>query len=342
MRIYTEVVWSWDDEKGELVRESSKSYDYEGSLTLLMPRIDDGNSPSVESTIAANALETGDAFVYPLGLSASGPTEYPHYIRFIAKRSFTSTTSRRGQKNGEVVLYMPPDALKTSYSQSIGDVEFGGFISLANSDLDAAGASLAAGDIKSSLKAAGVLKGNVEGSNAVNAVKDFGKAALGGALKVAGASSTGGQAISKATGQILNPHKAIVYQGPGGFRTFSYSFVMVPKSPVEAKEIFNIVRFFKKRMHPGTGAGAAINSSVTLSYPDEFEIKYYVNRKEVDGSSTTPLFKIHDCFMDSFGVDYTTSGLTSFTDDEQPLTTTMTMSFKETQLLTKSDIDAGY
>ena len=35
MKIYTEVVWSWDDEKGELIRESSKSYDYEeGSYTL--------------------------------------------------------------------------------------------------------------------------------------------------------------------------------------------------------------------------------------------------------------------------------------------------------------------
>ena len=36
MRIYTEVVWSWDDEKGELVRESSKSYDYDGPLTLAL------------------------------------------------------------------------------------------------------------------------------------------------------------------------------------------------------------------------------------------------------------------------------------------------------------------
>jgi len=48
MKIYTEIVWSWDDERGELVRESSKSYDYEGPLTLF-------NDNSVESTIAAQA-----------------------------------------------------------------------------------------------------------------------------------------------------------------------------------------------------------------------------------------------------------------------------------------------
>ena len=35
MKIYTEIIWSWDDDKGELVQESSKSYDYDGPLTLL-------------------------------------------------------------------------------------------------------------------------------------------------------------------------------------------------------------------------------------------------------------------------------------------------------------------
>ena len=34
MKIYTEIIWSWDDDKGELVQESSKSYDYDGPLTL--------------------------------------------------------------------------------------------------------------------------------------------------------------------------------------------------------------------------------------------------------------------------------------------------------------------
>jgi hypothetical protein len=46
--------------------------------------------------------------------------------------------------------------------------------------------------------------------------------------------------------------------------------------------------------------------------------------------------------MESFAVDYTTSSLVSFLDDRQPLTTTISMGFKETQLLTQKDIDAGY
>ena len=32
MKVYTEVVWTWDEEKGELVEESSKSHEYEGPI----------------------------------------------------------------------------------------------------------------------------------------------------------------------------------------------------------------------------------------------------------------------------------------------------------------------
>jgi len=32
MKIYTEVVWTWDEDKGELVEESSKSFDYKGPV----------------------------------------------------------------------------------------------------------------------------------------------------------------------------------------------------------------------------------------------------------------------------------------------------------------------
>ena len=339
MKIYTEIVWSWDDERGELVRESSKSYDYEGPLTLL-------NDSSVESTIAANAYGSSDNFTYPKDTNPG----LPHYIRFIAKRSYTSTQSSRGTSNGEVVLYMPPDALKTSYTQGIGDVEMGGFIKLASGGGGTGAAALAAGEFAAAgasgeaAMSAFIQKNLLSKEGATNLIKDMGKAAASGALKKF-AGTQGGQAVSKATGQILNPHKAVVYQGPGGFRTFSFTFILVPKSADEAKEIFNIVKFFKKRMHPGTGAGQGINSlsSVTLTYPDEFEIKYHINNKEVDGSDyTKPLFKIKNCFMESFAVDYTTSSLVSFTDDDQPLTTTMTFSLKETQLLTKRDIDAGY
>ena len=336
MKIYTEIVWSWDDEKGELVRESSKSYDYEGPLTL-------AQHPT-EMTGANYNTGSGDNFTYPKNTNPG----LPHYIRFIAKRSYTSTTSTRGTSNGEVVLYMPPDALKTSYTQTIGDIDARASIALHQAKGTGAGSALAGGDFDAAAGSiADVIRtggASMKQGKMLDMAKTLG--AAGASAAISGLAATDvGQAVSRATGQIMNPHKAVVYQGPGGFRTFSYTFQLVPKSADEAKEIFNIVKFFKKRMHPGTGAGAGINniSSVTLTYPDEFEIQYFVNNKPADGfDPTRPLFKIHKCFMESFAADYTTSSLVSFLDDAQPLTTTISMGFKETQLLTKADIDAGY
>ena len=36
MKIYTEINYIWSEEKGQLIETSSKSYDYEGPMTLLM------------------------------------------------------------------------------------------------------------------------------------------------------------------------------------------------------------------------------------------------------------------------------------------------------------------
>jgi len=303
------------------------------------------HSPHPQNTTGANYnTGAGDSFIYPKNTNPG----LPHYITFIAKKSYTSTTSTRGQQNGSVVLYMPPDALKTSYTQTIGDIDARGSILLHQAKGTGAGSALAGGDfgaaaasISDAIKTGGKgMDMKKIGDMVKTGVKVAGAAALSGV-----ASTDVGQAVSRATGQIMNPHKAVVYQGPGGFRTFSYTFQLVPKSADEAKEIWKIVRFFKKRMHPGTGTGAGINDikSTTLTYPDEFEIQYYVNNSLVDGKDETkPLFKIHKCFMESFATDYTTSSLVSFLDDGNPLTTTISMSFKETQLLTKKDIDEGY
>jgi len=289
----------------------------------------------VQHTIDNNkeSLSNVTEGTYPLGVGGNS-SNYPHYIRFTAKRTGSNDKPRSA---GEVVLYMPPDALKSTYSQSIGDIEMGSAIQIAegSKNIKEFGGSESASGMDNFLSmitgGSGVIADSVKSG------------ALQLAVGALGAQTTA--AIGKATGQILNPHKAVVYQGPGGFRTFSYTFVMVPKNADEAEQIFNIVKFFKLRMHPEVGKGGidAIKS-LTLGYPDEFSIQYNVNGKPIDGeSASSPLFRIHNCFLESFAADYTTSGLVSFIGtDQQPLTTTISLAFKETQLITKADIRKGY
>ena len=68
------------------------------------------------------------SYKYPEDVGGNSK-EYPHYIRFIARKQ--NSASGTMVSYGEVDLYMPPDALKTSYSQSIGDVDMGTAIQIA-------------------------------------------------------------------------------------------------------------------------------------------------------------------------------------------------------------------
>ena len=283
---------------------------------------------------------------YPLDLG-SNSNEYKHYIKFttLAER-LTSSTPAIGKV---CMLYLPPDAVKTSYAQSYADA-----------DLGQAGGAISR--VKNMEKVAmAVQGGNAE--NILATVSSVGsgnlpsliKAAVGATVtEVAGSVSPGATAaITNSVGAVINNHKALIYQGPGGFRTFTYNFTMIPESQDEADEIQDIVEFFKISMHPDTGSfgytgdgpdeefgfqgNQGINSSMLFSYPDEFKISMHSN-----GTENVKLFKIDKCFLESFSVDHSTQGSTAFFDSGDPVTTTISMQFKETAIMTRRKIREGY
>ena len=203
------------------------------------------------------------------------------------------------------------------------------------------------------------------------------------ALKTAGAKAAQGavaqknegavKAIERKVGKIRNQHKALIYQGPGGFRTFAFNFIMMAKSKREAEMSNKIVHFFKYHMHPdvgrnrgstnaqtgnrsgirGSGLGQK-ETSLTLSYPEEFKIRISpagrdgstrVGTNSDDGRATSvrPLFRIENCFLESLNVDYTTGGQpVFFASGSEPVTTNLQLRFKETQLITKESIRQGF
>ena len=62
---------------------------------------------------------------YPLNVGETG-SEFPHSIHFSArKRNLSSQNEKSTVSQGDVVLYLPADALKTSYSQTFGDTDLG-------------------------------------------------------------------------------------------------------------------------------------------------------------------------------------------------------------------------
>jgi hypothetical protein len=179
------------------------------------------------------------------------------------------------------------------------------------------------------------------------------------------------EALDAKRGAVMNPHKALVYQGPGGFRTFSFTYKFSPASIDEAKAAANIVYFFKYHMHPSmdqnastvgqgarqSGRRAAMFKSLNLKYPDEFLLEIKPRQKSQkdklgepkDNTQKNPLFRIDRCFLETCVVDYSTDGVPAFFqkdsedgDQAYPVTTTLSLAFKETKVLTREDIVEGY
>jgi hypothetical protein len=309
------------------------------------------------------ALST--AYKYPLNIDADDTVaEYKHRITFTVLRNRQGTDIPTS--SGSVTLYMPGEALKTTYGQSYGDAELGALGNLVSGmnteGAQAVQAQLRAGSL-SGVKAAldSALGGGV-GDRVTTALKESTAKAVKD--KMSGGMFAGATtALQNVLGQVRNPHKAIVYSGPGGFRSFQYTFVMTPESPAEAKEIADIVYFFKYYMHPGmqgvAGSDAVIGNthqdaqpatmgSSTFTYPNEFNIALYANRKKVDTPTTNKkpaLFKINKCFIENLTTDFTTSGQPAFfqgTGDGVPVTTTLGLTFKETVLVTRESIAKGF
>jgi len=310
-------------------------------------------------------------YTYPLDMTSTSAGIGNHRITF--QQLKTTAANPTAVPGDMVAMYLPPDALKTSYTQAYGDVDVGGV--MAQSIM---GSNASSENLGSALEAG--LVGNV--GSAVSQLANVGiSAPIKDAFMTAGAKEfiekagqsfgTAVQALERKVGKIKNHHKAIIYQGPGGFRSFSYSFVMMPRSKDEAEVVNKIVHFFKYYMHPevtgqnnssrGTnnttssaGPQGETSTSLTLSYPDEFKIRISPRGKDGDAevgtnssagraSQVKPLFRIDRCFLESLNVDYSTSGQAVFFDDgSEPVTTTLQLSFKETVLMTREAIRQGF
>ena len=320
---------------------------------------------SVPHPGSGGSYSRGGILSYPAGVGVNA--EFPHSIEFTArKRNLSSSNQKASTSLGSVVLYLPADALKTSYSQTFGDADLGA-IGAATASIDETAAAGVVNQIDRTLRNVGAGRTDSAIANLTGALAEFkrgaGGVSVGNALAQAAVNESLNRpgvgpikdALFRKAGRIINPHKAVIYQGPGGFRIFNYSFVMSPESQAEAETIAKIVHYFKYYMHPGIPSSdpsrANINSSVTLSYPEEFKITARV--KNVSDAGTTgeplsarvkPLFKIDHCFLESLSVDYSTSGGPVFIVDgiTAPATTSLTLQFKETVLMTKEKIREGY
>jgi hypothetical protein len=160
--------------------------------------------------------------------------------------------------------------------------------------------------------------------------------AVGAIGDVFGAEGTE-QLIKKAFGgNADNPYMEVLFNAMQ-LRTFTYNFQFAPRSEEEAIEVQKIIQLFRFHMAP------ELRPDVNryLGLPSQFDIHYMYLTKEGVASENNFYNKIATCVLQDCKINYTPDGVKSFADGG-PVQTTMALTFKETELLTKDKIAKGF
>ena len=229
-----------------------------------------------------------------------------------------STTHSR--ISDSVCIYTPGDAVKFSYAANYESLATG-LAGLMASSMEA-GKSM---DLKEAITQGGgqMLE------------RVLGEAVVGIASALPGVGDISG-AIDKSMGRALNPFNEQVFRSVP-FREFAFPFVFAPKNRKEMETVQKILKLFRFHMLPefsNKTKGAFLS-------PSEFQITYMYRNKQ-----NRYIPHISRCVLKNLEVDYATEGqFHTFREDDTgaaPITTTMTATFAETEIMTKEMIGLGY
>ena len=239
------------------------------------------------------------------------------------ENSVLSKKPTHTQTTAAIALYMPP-GVSVSYGMSYNVASTDASGTIAKALGSAATADSKAAQVKSILSG---VKG-AAGSSFMKALDEVGESL--GAGEPA-------KLVTKAFGIALNPHEEQFFEKPS-FRSFDYNFEFWPRNEKEANVVNSIIALFKYHMHPtlDNAAGGRF-----FKVPSEFEIHYaYL------GQENEYLNKISRCVLSDmsvkYGPDEQFSAFRPNIKGAPPVSTSMTLSFQETQFITKQDILAGY
>ena len=204
---------------------------------------------------------------------------------------------------------------------------------------------MAAKDIKEFADIAGFQGGMKDyeamGSAGAGALKKFSEEALkrfGGALAESLAGAEGAIPLAnRVFGRADNPFVEVFFNTMQ-VRSFTYNFYFAPRSAEETDEIQQIIQLFRFHMAPEL----QINNSRYYTLPATFDIHYmYKSTSGNTGYENDYFNRIGTCVLENVNTNYTPNGVKSFADGA-PTQITMSLTFKETEVLTKAKINEGY
>ena len=203
-------------------------------------------------------------------------------------------------------------------------------VSWASDSMDATAIALSDIALTTITEGVGAGIGAAEGAvgRAGSNISDIKKAL---SANIAGAAAGANRLLTRQTGAIMNPNMELLFDSPQ-MRTFTFSFLLSPRSKKEAGDIVKIIRFFKQGMSP-----IRSKSRLFLRSPHTFRLayKHKATQNDKDKDTNEPatdhkfLNKFKECAMNGFGVDYTPNGQYSTYEDGSMTAYQVTMNFQE-------------
>jgi len=156
-----------------------------------------------------------------------------------------------------------------------------------------------------------------------------------GNLLSAGISATQSSAaklLLRSQGLAINPNQQLMFDGID-FRTYQMAFTFTPYTRQEAETVKKIIKKFKYHAAPKiTTAGAGM----FFIPPSTFNVSFMFNSK-----MNRNVNKVAESVLESVDVNYAPNGWAAH-DDGAPVQTTLTLSFREMELIDKTKIKDGY
>jgi hypothetical protein len=229
-----------------------------------------------------------------------------------------------------IAIYMP-DTVVSEYSHDWNTVSLTEALGKAGSD---AALGQGVGNIAENLKNDAVAWIKNENFSPTLFNNAQGAEAVGAAAQALGAGPGFTQLALRGTGQAINPQVEMIFNGTKN-RTYNFVFDFQPRSATESAAILDIIKTF--RMYAAPEISSEGNGRYFIP-PAQFDISFYFNNKENDA-----IAKISTCALTQILVNYAGSSQYTTFQDGMPVHINMTLSFIETDIITREMIDTyGY
>jgi len=226
-----------------------------------------------------------------------------------------------------IALYLPPNVVDTT-TASYEDTPTG-ILGVATTDLIRSVSAFNEDDFE--------MIGKVGAKAMKETFQEILKNLGGGAIEALTGAEGAIPLANKVFGRADNPFVEVFFNTMN-IRTFTYNFNFAPRNEDETMEIQQIIQLFRFHMAPDL---QEVNSRY-LTLPSEFDIHYMYKAQDGNSYENDYYGRIGTCVLENVSTNYTPGDKVRSFADGAPTQITMSLTFRETEVLTKEKINAGY